>query len=1094
VAAGPAGATLAMGGTGFQLFGHTGTGKTFLTSAGGGFVNTGLLVHPASGSNFSGIRAAVVQNQGHVVIEPSFELVEGGVLKNEPGGLVELRNGGGVVGNGRLENAGLLWRSGGDTHSRLFGLLRSLPGSEIRSDANRLDLDSPASRSVPAGVTLTGTGRFLFPPDLEHEGTISPGAEEQPIATLTLMNYFRPSLVAGSPQLIIDVDENGQSDRLDVLFAPGPPNVRLGGALIIRVRPGYVPQLGDEFTILTSARDIAGQFGQIAVDGAPEGIAFVSELSDNLRSVIVRAVEVAPDGPVSVSHTSPIGGADRSIFLTGPGAGGITSARLECTDCLDSEAYGLIPSTLTGEGTIKEARFDLTSPRAMGYYDLVIVRPGRENVVVPVTVRPFLGYVIAEGGLSRGARVRPAGMGYNYSVWQMGVRTNHDAPAFAIPRIKRPSPEQFSLALASPNPFWQGVVYFESDLATDPLRAPLAFGRIIPGETTALTMGLRIDPEQVLFPEQTPTGPDDPRVPFGEGRRLDASGAQHLTFQRAANAFAHSLRNSASGGLTNYVASVDAADPLAVQNALVNVFQIRRRAYFTSPSDILGIVVDELNQTVSAPSGLATSAADAFELAVDDAVDNLYESIEVAHFEALHASSPGVAALFDLESSALFPGGFPERAAGARSARSNLNLWERFLCSMGFGPSIKAVNNQTIDPFGDGDGDGGGGESCSPPEAPADPNDKLAENNLMCEFGIVIVDGEEQTRCVRYFVPLEQATEPLFYTITFENLPEATANAEFVTIFDEIDPNLNLATLEILGTSSDSTFSYDVTGRTVSFQFVGIDLPPNVTAPEGEGYVKFSIRPNAGLEEGTEIRNEASIVFDFNPPIETPEVVHEIRSAADVAALVVAPIEVELGSAALFQVSAGNLRGDVAGDVTLTIVPPDAPVVSITTPKGECSDGNPIVCELGDMAMGEFVTVDIVVQAEMAGPISVTAIAATTAFDGFLPNNTDGATVMVVVVSSEDDGVFPRELTLAQPYPNPTRGAAVLRWGLPQAGPVHVRIYDLLGREVARLAEGDTMAAGWHEMQWDARLAAGAYIIRLSTGSAAVSRRVIVVR
>ena len=115
-----------------------------------------------------------------------------------------------------------------------------------------------------------------------------------------------------------------------------------------------------------------------------------------------------------------------------------------------------------------------------------------------------------------------------------------------------------------------------------------------------------------------------------------------------------------------------------------------------------------------------------------------------------------------------------------------------------------------------GAGGSSGGANCpNPPSGPVDPNDKLAESNLTCEYGTVVVDGEEQTRCVRYFLPLEQTDAPLYYTVTFENDPEATADAEFVTITDEIDPNLDLATLAIESTSSASTFSYTVEGRTV---------------------------------------------------------------------------------------------------------------------------------------------------------------------------------------------------------------------------------------------------------------------------------------
>jgi hypothetical protein len=47
-------------------------------------------------------------------------------------------------------------------------------------------------------------------------------------------------------------------------------------------------------------------------------------------------------------------------------------------------------------------------------------------------------------------------------------------------------------------------------------------------------------------------------------------------------------------------------------------------------------------------------------------------------------------------------------------------------------------------------------------------------------------------------------------------------------------------------------------------------LPPNKSAPEGEGSVLFSVSTKAGLQTGAEVRNGARIVFDANAPIDTP--------------------------------------------------------------------------------------------------------------------------------------------------------------------------------------------------------------------------------
>ena len=48
-------------------------------------------------------------------------------------------------------------------------------------------------------------------------------------------------------------------------------------------------------------------------------------------------------------------------------------------------------------------------------------------------------------------------------------------------------------------------------------------------------------------------------------------------------------------------------------------------------------------------------------------------------------------------------------------------------------------------------------------------------------------------------------------------------------------------------------------------------LPPNVNPPEEDGSVVFTVMPKEGLPTGTSILNKATIVFDVNDPIETPE-------------------------------------------------------------------------------------------------------------------------------------------------------------------------------------------------------------------------------
>ena len=86
------------------------------------------------------------------------------------------------------------------------------------------------------------------------------------------------------------------------------------------------------------------------------------------------------------------------------------------------------------------------------------------------------------------------------------------------------------------------------------------------------------------------------------------------------------------------------------------------------------------------------------------------------------------------------------------------------------------------------------------------------------------------------------------------------------------------------------------------------------------------------------------------------------------------------------------------------------------------------------------------------------------------------------------------ELTLATPWPNPSRGAATVAFTVPEAGPARVTVVDVLGREVAVLADGEH-EAGAHRVALVRRsLAAGTYAVVLRTEAGRRVERLTVVR
>jgi hypothetical protein len=95
-------------------------------------------------------------------------------------------------------------------------------------------------------------------------------------------------------------------------------------------------------------------------------------------------------------------------------------------------------------------------------------------------------------------------------------------------------------------------------------------------------------------------------------------------------------------------------------------------------------------------------------------------------------------------------------------------------------------------------------------------------------------------------------------------------------------------------------------------------------------------------------------------------------------------------------------------------------------------------------------------------------------------------TIMVTTNVAEQTGPPGLFVSLFDNYPNPFNPTTTIRVRMATDGIGSLAIYDVLGREIAVLAEG-RLPAGEHHYRWDAGgLAGGFYICRLSvvpTGS-----------
>jgi hypothetical protein len=88
---------------------------------------------------------------------------------------------------------------------------------------------------------------------------------------------------------------------------------------------------------------------------------------------------------------------------------------------------------------------------------------------------------------------------------------------------------------------------------------------------------------------------------------------------------------------------------------------------------------------------------------------------------------------------------------------------------------------------------------------------------------------------------------------------------------------------------------------------------------------------------------------------------------------------------------------------------------------------------------------------------------------------------------------------LYQPYPNPFADAATIRYSLPYATHVSLKIYDVSGRLVNKLVDGE-IAPGVHELRWtgkddvNRRCASGVYFVRFTAGDYQASKKMVLIK
>ena|GEM_PF-2406959 len=169
------------------------------------------------------------------------------------------------------------------------------------------------------------------------------------------------------------------------------------------------------------------------------------------------------------------------------------------------------------------------------------------------------------------------------------------------------------------------------------------------------------------------------------------------------------------------------------------------------------------------------------------------------------------------------------------------------------------------------------------------------------------------------------------YEIEYENMSSADAPAQVVTVTQQLDANLNWSTFQLgnfgfggqtfvvpagltsystridatltVGVYVDVDVNFDILTGQLNWTFRSIDpatgdlpediltgfLPPNVTPPQGDAFLDYTVQPEANLATGTVIHAQATVIFDAGlsdqSSLDTPMFSNTIDSGSPISSM-----------------------------------------------------------------------------------------------------------------------------------------------------------------------------------------------------------------
>jgi hypothetical protein len=99
-----------------------------------------------------------------------------------------------------------------------------------------------------------------------------------------------------------------------------------------------------------------------------------------------------------------------------------------------------------------------------------------------------------------------------------------------------------------------------------------------------------------------------------------------------------------------------------------------------------------------------------------------------------------------------------------------------------------------------------------------------------------------------------------------------------------------------------------------------------------------------------------------------------------------------------------------------------------------------------------------------------------------------------VMKVDETKGKLPTEFSLSQNYPNPFNPSTTINYQLPTFSFVSLKVYDILGREVATLVN-EEKKAGYYSVEFNAnKLSSGIYFYRMQAGKYVETKKLLLMK